>query len=101
LPQGRVLAPPKIGLVIPAYTHHRVWAGHWFLTPDYWPKVELYPRLISDPARFAELNALLDQDRIDYLVVPTQVVPSLTAVLGPRLTRQHASGELAILELEP
>ncbi|MDH3746009.1 MAG: hypothetical protein OES47_12985, partial [Acidobacteriota bacterium] len=50
LPQGRVLAPPKIGLVIPAYTHHRVWAGHWFLTPDYWPKVELYAQLVSDPA---------------------------------------------------
>jgi hypothetical protein len=99
LPPGRVLSPPQMGLLVPASTSHSVWAGHWFLTPDYWPKAELYGQLIADPAREKELRGLVDAERIDYLIVPSQAAARLGEAFGDDLEQQRSLGGLHLLQI--
>ena len=98
-PNGNTLAPPELGNVIPAYTSHRVWVGHWFLTPDYHVKAARYEQLVQDPRQAAQLVELIDAQRIRYLVVPCQEGERLEGLLKPRLERRLRHGELEILVL--
>jgi len=99
LPPGRVLAPPQLGLLLPAYTAHRVWVGHWFMTPEYKSKVKLYRQLVSDPDRESELQQLLTSQKIDYLVVPANVGARIVATLGPRVIAKQSVPGLEIIHL--
>ena len=73
-----------MGLLVPAHSPHRVWAGHWFLTPDYWPRVEQYASLVGEPSRQPDLLALVERERIRYLVVPRETAERLVPALGSR-----------------
>ena len=81
-PQGNVLAPPDLGNLIPALTPHRVFVGHWFLTPDYRKRVFQYQKLVENPKEYeAELKNLLIRAHINYLIVLKQFSKKIESVL--------------------
>ena len=97
-PRGNVLAPQPVGNVIPAWGAHRVWVGHWFLTPDARERARRVERLFAAPReRAAALRALVSRERIRYLVVPAERVDDVAAVLGDRTIEREGVGELVLL----
>ena len=99
LPPGNVLTSPWLGNVLPAYTPHRVFVGHHFLTPDYRERSGLQAALVSDPARADELRALIDEQRIRYVVVRDKHLATVRAALAPRIARALRHGRLVLLIL--
>ncbi|MDH3308718.1 MAG: hypothetical protein OEO77_14545, partial [Acidimicrobiia bacterium] len=96
LPADRALVPPQLGNSVPAFTPHSVWAGHWALTRDFWPKVELYEHLTRDPARGDELKWLLESERIRYFVAPIDRSQRLGTLLSDRVEERRTIGELEL-----
>lgn len=72
LPAGRVLADHELGAILPTYTPHRVYVGHWFLSPDYLAKRDRYVTFTSDVKYASQLEQLVDAQAVDYLLVPRQ-----------------------------
>ncbi|MAR08523.1 MAG: hypothetical protein CL681_10660 [Blastopirellula sp.] len=72
LPAGRLLADHELGSIVPTYTSHQVYVGHWFLSPDFLAKRERYAKLTSDAQYAPELARLVAEQQIDYLLVPRQ-----------------------------
>lgn len=103
LPPGNALAPSGVGNVLPAFTSHRVWVGHWFLTPDFFVRARRYQRLVSDRALAPELRALLREQRIRYLVVPAPRAEVVAEGLGEDVVERRPLGglELLIVEVAP
>lgn len=99
-PPGRALVPPQMGMLVAAYTHHSVWAGHWFLTPEYWSRAEQYAALVGDPSREQELAELLQTEQIRYLVVPAPVGDRIAGALKGEVLERLQKGELELLTLE-
>jgi hypothetical protein len=99
LPPGHVLAPSGVGNVVPAFTSHRVWVGHWFLTPDFFVREQRYQRLVSDRALTPELLALLREQRIRYFVVPARRAGVISRALGEDVLERRPHGELELLIL--
>ena len=100
LPPGNVLAAPDLGNYLPAYTDHRVYVGHWFLTPQYAQRSQEALAAVSGRTTAEQLVELVDGQHIRYVVVPAQVASALAIALGPRLARTLPSGEFAILVLD-
>jgi hypothetical protein len=100
LPPGNVLAAPDLGNYLPAYTDHRVYVGHWFLTPQYAQRSQEALAAVSGRTTAEQLVELVDGQHIRYVVVPAQVASALAIALGPRLERTLPSGEFAILVLD-
>ncbi|MFO1498712.1 MAG: hypothetical protein U1G07_10015 [Verrucomicrobiota bacterium] len=98
LPPGNVLAPPDLGNILPAYTPHRVWVGHWFLTPNYEAKAQLYMSLARGEGSPDALLNLLAEQRIRYLVLPLSRARELSA-LKTKVVNAHVFGKLALLTL--
>ena len=101
MPPGNVLSSAEFGNYVPAYTHHRVYVGHWFLTPDFVQRAQEALAAVSGRVSAEQLGALVDAQRIRYLVVPAQNAASFASALGARVTRTTPVGEFAILVLEP
>ena len=81
-PAARVIAPAPVARLIPALTAHRVWFGHWFLTPNYPARTQMYKEFIGAPAEHAAgFAAVLVREDITWLVVPTTAVAEVTAAL--------------------
>ncbi|MDZ4696891.1 MAG: hypothetical protein SGI86_17270 [Deltaproteobacteria bacterium] len=77
MPSGNALVPPAFGNVLPALTSHRVWVGHWFLTPDYQWRAQTYG-VLGRTSSAEMLTKILSTQAINYLVLPTMptsVVP--------------------------
>jgi hypothetical protein len=100
LPAGNVLAPPDLGNYIPAYTDHRVYAGHWFLTPQFAQRAQDALNAVGGRTTAEQLAALVDDQRIRYLVTAAQAAPALATALGPRVGRTVPAGDFAILVLD-
>lgn len=101
-PAGNVLAPAMLGNLIPAYTPHRVFVGHWFLTPYYDERDQEYSELIQNaPAHAAELIKLVKSQRIAYFVVPLASVGPIRSILGDRIKNIAVLNSSAILLLKP
>ena len=100
LPPGNVLAPPDLGNYIPAYTDHRVYAGHWFLTPQFAQRAQEAVNAVGGRTTAEQLAELVDGQHIRYLVTATQVAPALGAALGSRTGRTLPAGEFAVLVLD-
>jgi len=83
LPPGNVLSGAELGGLVPAFGKHRVYAGHWFMTPDYKARAELADRVTADPAGAADLRALVLRERIDYVVLAPAVLPAAAAAGVP------------------
>lgn len=101
LPPGNVFAPPELGNVLPAYTEHRVWVGHWFLTPSFHTKSATYDRLASDEHATQQLIELMDREAIRYVVVPATRRESLARRLGERIVGGSNHAELVLLTVDP
>ena len=99
LPPGNVLAPADLGNFVPAYGPHRVYVGHWFLTPQYAQRANEALAAATGRMGAAELVALVDGQRLRYLVVATQAAPALMSTLGARVERTVELGELTVLVL--
>jgi hypothetical protein len=98
-PAGNALVPPGLGNLLPAFTSHRVWVGHPFLTPNYFARAELFDRLTSDPAYAQQLGDTLRKQRIRYLVVPTRSADRLVRQLGLDVAQRRRHGRLELLVL--
>jgi hypothetical protein len=98
-PPGNVLAPAPVGNVVPAYGRHRVFVGHWFMTPDYERKAALYDELIRDPDRAAELEALVRRERIRYLVLPTVVAGRVLSTMRVPVQGARQFADLVLVRL--
>ncbi len=100
VPPTNVLAPPQLGNVIPADTPHRVWLGHWFLTPDFRARSSGTGCSSSNPETQARvLRVLIDAHRIGAVVVPASAAPRIAALLAPRVARASTHGEVTTLVL--
>jgi len=99
LPAGNALVPSGLGNVLPAFSAHRVWVGHWFLTPDYYERHETFRRLISDRSAAPRLRELVREQHIRYVVVPSVRYELVAKALGQALGERHPHGELELLVL--
>lgn len=99
LPAGNVLAPTDLGNYVPAYTNHRVYVGHWFLTPRHAERVKEVDAIFGGRATEDQIVGLVERERIRYVVAAAAVAPRLAAALGPRVGRTLPAGELAVLVL--
>lgn len=100
LPPGNVLSPADLGNFVPAYGPHRVYVGQWFLTPDYARRASEALAVASGRIGTAELVALVDGQRIRYLVAAAQVAPALAGALGSRVERTIGVGDWAVVVLD-
>jgi hypothetical protein len=100
LPAGNVIATADLGNYIPAYTDHRVYVGHWFLSPQYDQLAQNALSAVSGRTTAEQLAALVDGAGIRYVVAPAAVAATLAAALGPRMGRTLSAGAFAILVLD-
>lgn len=100
LPAGNAFVPPRLGNLLPAYTSHRVWVGQWFLTPHDGSRREWYELMTKDPQHLAELQNVLADQHIDYLVVPTERGDFLAHHLGDKIRERTARGDLTLFVLQ-
>lgn len=98
-PPGNALVPPTLGTMLPAFTPHRVWVGHWFLTPDYSRRVNRYEALTTDPELFDQLTQLLRDQQIRYLVIPAERSDAVLEALGDRVDEHLRLGTMDLLVL--
>ena len=97
-PAGNLLAGARLGNTVPAYTHHRVYVGHHFLTPDFAARHREVIELTGTPGDPERLLRLVEQHRIRYVVLPSQREAALGA-LAARAARSDTVGRYSILEL--
>lgn len=103
LAPGRVLCPGPLGNVVAALAPHRVYLGHWFLTPHYLDREQLYLQLLEGLAReTAPAAALrfLRAEAFDYLVVPAELAEPTRRAL-PAGARVVPVGSLAVVIAAP
>ncbi len=98
-PAGNALVPAVIGNVLPAYSPHRVWVGHWFLTPDYDERHETFQRLIWKRNGAPGLRKLVGEQQIRYLVVPATRSQLVAEALGSAVAQRLPHGQLELLIL--
>ncbi|MDG2304093.1 MAG: hypothetical protein P8R42_05460 [Candidatus Binatia bacterium] len=101
LPPGNALVPVQLGNLLPAFTPHRVWVGHWFLTPNAVAHGRHYQDLIDESVDPTDLRRLVDAQSIRYAVLPTVRAARWTEILGDRVLALHPHQELALLILRP
>ncbi|HEY8493373.1 MAG TPA: hypothetical protein VIN04_05735, partial [Myxococcota bacterium] len=100
-PAGNALVPPVIGAALPAYTPHRVWIGHWFLTPDVEERQRTLTRLMADPAAAAaELRALCREQRLRYLAVFEPEREPVARALDGMIEERLSFGTIELFVLE-
>ncbi|PKL44117.1 MAG: hypothetical protein CVV42_19620 [Candidatus Riflebacteria bacterium HGW-Riflebacteria-2] len=99
LPAGNVVSPPSIGNMLPAFTSHRVWLGHWFLTPDYMARERTYNLIVSDVKNSGLLAEIVEAHKISYIVVPAAASPTVEKALAGRIARKLKHGNLATFVL--
>jgi hypothetical protein len=98
-PAGNALVGPRLGNALPAYTPHRVYVGHHFLTPRFRERSEEVRELTTDPSRRDDLVALVERERIRYVVLPTEHAAAGLAALAPRARSAQRIGRFTLLEL--
>jgi hypothetical protein len=98
-PPGNALVPPGLGNVLPAFSAQRVWVGHWFLTPDFFVREQLYQRYTTK-RRFAEqLRTLVREQRIRHLVVPSERADFVVKQIGNGILERRPHGGLELIVL--
>jgi len=104
-PRGNVLAPPLLGTVLPAYVPTFVYAGHWFMTPEFSRRAEEYGHLLRffesgsrDPAVRAEIARFIAEQRFRYIIVPAPLAAQARALIENVVDeRQFTSLTLLVL----
>lgn len=82
LPPSRVLCSPGVGNLVPAFTDHAVYVGHWFLTPDHDLRARQVEALTRDFWRAEELRALVAREGIAHVVVGADRLANVASALG-------------------
>lgn len=98
-PAARVLAPPNVGNLIPAFGPHRVYVGHWFMTPDHDARAAWYHAVVSDPARAPELRTTVLRERIGMVVLPARAAYALVPALALPIASIDTFGDLVLLRI--
>ena len=98
-PAGNALVPPGLGNVLPAFSPHRVWVGHWFLTPGFLARSEMFRRFVSTRSAAPRLREVLREQQIRYLVVPAARSKHVADELGEAVVEQLSFRELELLIL--
>jgi len=99
-PAGNVFTGARLGNVLPAYTDHRVYVGHHFLTPQFPTRQREVIAWSTDPNEAEALRALVTEQRIRYAVLPrVRGAPGIEA-LSSRTRRRDDIGRYTLLELD-
>ena len=99
-PAGNVLAGARLGNVLPAYTDHRVYVGHHFLTPRFRARQRDVIAWSTDPEQAQALLELVDTQQIRYAVLPSVLGAPGIEALSPRTRRRDEIGRYSLLELD-
>lgn len=99
-PAANVLTGARFGNVLPAYTHHRVYVGHHFLTPRFTARRGEIIELTSDGSQAAALLTLAREQRIRYAVLPTVRAAAGIEALAPLTRHREKIGRYTLLELD-
>ena len=98
-PAGNALVTPGVGTVLPAFTPHRVWVGHWFLTPTFSVRSEMFRRFVSNRQAAEAFRGVLREQQIRYLVVPAARTDFVVSELEGYAVERRPHGELDLLIL--
>ena len=98
-PPGRVYTSPYLGTIIPAYTSHRVYVGHWFLTPDQPAKQRYFLDLLDGRVGPQELVALVQRGALDYALLPPAMPPYVIEAIRPLANREVQVNGFTLLYL--
>ncbi|MDH7502451.1 MAG: hypothetical protein QHJ82_07025, partial [Verrucomicrobiota bacterium] len=82
LPAGIVYTSPHLGTLVPAYTPHRTYLGHWFMTPDYRARQNQFNEIVegrTDPMRVLDF---WHKEQVDYVLLPPSTSPALLNALA-------------------
>ena len=82
LPAGIVYTSPHIGTLVPAYTPHRTYLGHWFMTPDYRARQNHFNEVVAGHADPTTVIEFFRKEHIDYVLLPPSTSPALLNALG-------------------
>ncbi|MBU6400477.1 MAG: hypothetical protein KGS61_09180 [Verrucomicrobia bacterium] len=94
---GKVYTSSEIGEVLPAYSSHRVYVGHWFLTPDYLTKRNYFIALREGRADPGGLVELVQREGIDYVLLPPAMPAPVVDALRPRAKRVETTEGFTLL----
>jgi hypothetical protein len=99
LPAGHVMADATIGRLVPAFAAHRVFVGHWFMTPDYAARRETARRLTQGAMAADEVRAVLARDAIRWVVAPAPMAAALAGGSGAHAVARGP--DAVVLETPP
>jgi len=101
LTPGNVLADASIGNILPAFSAHHVYVGHWFMTPGYYDRANEAARAVRGQLAASELRSLVERERIRYVACATPAVDSLVEMLGQRVLLHAAGDTMTVIEIPP
>ncbi|MCX8108154.1 MAG: hypothetical protein N3G20_05050 [Verrucomicrobiae bacterium] len=84
LPPGTVYTSPHLGTLVPAYTRHHTYLGHWFLTPNYAEKQKHFNEIIEGRLIPEDVIAFWQKAGIDYVLLPPTASSDLVNTLQAR-----------------
>lgn len=99
LEPGNVLTGERLGNVLPAYTPHRVFTGHHFLTPEHAKRGGLIRDLMAGALDAEAIGDLIRAQNLRYAVLPAQRGSAGISALAPWTTKQREIGRYRVLEL--
>lgn len=101
-PNDAVLGIPQSCAVVPGWTGHHVWAGHWGETPDFGKKVNEFALFANASTPDSYACEFLRTTETQYLWYPNDTSPLSMVTRGGRLVRYRdlRSQPLACLTLE-
>jgi len=101
MPAGNALVPASLGNLVPAFTQHRVWVGHWFLTPDAVARATQYQKLAGEEIDTERLLRFVNEHSVQYAVVSHHRTEAWLEILGDRVVDRQQYRELDLLVLGP
>lgn len=100
LPAGNVLAPMAISNILPSFTPHRVFNGHWFMTPDSDLKARFYETIMQNPSVYSvEIINLINTQKIKYIIHPAQRADEFKNILKNKIKNYYLFKDWAIFIL--
>jgi hypothetical protein len=100
-PPGAVYTSERLGTLIPALTPHRVYAGHWFMTPEHRTKAAHFRALLQSEADPQGLVDLVKRERIQYVLLPPAMPAPVLDALRPLAAEFLQTNNFTLLFLAP
>lgn len=96
-PAAHALTSPGIGSVLPAFTPHRVFVGHFFLTPHFSERAAAFRRFVHREDAAPELRRTVREQGIRYVVVPSEHAEAMARRLEGEVAERRRFGILELL----